>query len=101
MQDDRHTFKKHSPVPIHLQFDIPATGTSHLYSHFFVDRFSTSSSDNSCPKCILKELQICDKFINKKYKYGIRGSQKGKTSMKKKKRTPYTAYSTHPMVQRS
>jgi hypothetical protein len=51
-----HTFRKQSPVPIHLQFDIPTAGTSHLYFHFFCGRFSTSSFDSLRPRCILEEL---------------------------------------------
>lgn len=51
-----HTWRKHSPVPIHLQFDMSTAGTSHLYFPFFFDRLSTSSFDNLYPKCSLKEL---------------------------------------------
>lgn len=53
----RHTFRKHSPVPTHLQFDTSAADTSHVYFHFFFDKSSASVFDKLYSTCLLNELQ--------------------------------------------
>lgn len=64
--NDRHTFRKDSPVPVHLQLGMSKAGTSQLYFHFLLVRSSTSSFDTLCPKWMVKELLEANSLRNMK-----------------------------------